>query len=122
MPVQRSDPKVTMLVITTGLVVLHLVFSRPWMLPVAAGAGIIGIFFPRLGMLVEMVWSKLAFALGWVNSRILLGFVFFVILTPIALVRRFWTKDELSLRSKSAGTQWKVRDHTYGPRDLEKPW
>ncbi|MBL7962966.1 MAG: hypothetical protein JNM31_03890 [Flavobacteriales bacterium] len=122
MTAPKSDTKTTMLAITTGFVVLFLIFKLKWMLTVAAVAGLIGLFVPALAALVEKGWLKLAAALGWLNGRILLGLVFFVILTPIALLRKLFGGSKALALQRSTGTHWSVRDHTYAPADLEKPW
>ncbi len=118
-PEDRTDA--SMLAITTGFLVLFLVFHKPWMLLVAVGAGATGLLLPPLARLVHLGWMKLAHMLGWFNGRVLLGLVFFALLTPIALLRRLGRADGLALR-KPKGSLWTVRDHTYTPKDLETPW
>ncbi|MBV6403837.1 MAG: hypothetical protein IT228_06740 [Flavobacteriales bacterium] len=115
----RTDA--SMLAITTGFLVLFLIFHHRWMLIVAVCAGLIGLLVPPLARLVHRGWMKLAHALGWFNGRVLLGAVFFLLLTPIALLRRLGRSDGLALR-KPAGSIWTVRDHTYTAKDLETPW
>jgi len=34
------------------------------------------------------VWMKIGLVLGWINTRIILGFIFFIVVTPIGLLRR----------------------------------
>ena len=62
--------------------------------------------------------------LGAINSRVLLTLVYYLVLTPIALLYRLTHRDPLSLkRADDTGrSYWIVRDHTFGPRDLERPW
>lgn len=117
----KSDPRTTMLVITTGFLGLHLLFDRSWLLTVAFVAGLIGVFSPWLSGKVEWVWHRLAMALGWINGHVLLSLVFFAVLTPIALLRRLGKRDALGIHD-SSNAGWAVRDHAYGPADLEKPW
>ena len=40
-------------------------------------------------------WMKLAEILAWVNTRILLGFVFYVVVTPIAVLMRLLGRDPM---------------------------
>ena len=110
-PEERTDA--SMLAITTGFLVLHFIFHKPWMLVVAVSAGLIGLLLPPLARLVHLGWMKLAMALGWFNGRVLL--------TPIALLRRLGRSEGLALR-KPTGSVWTVRDHTYVAKDLETPW
>ena len=41
---------------------------------------------------------KLGFILGWVNSRIILGLVFIIVLLPIALIMRVIGYDPLKIK------------------------
>jgi len=43
-------------------------------------------------------WTAVGNALGWVNSRIILGVVFYVVVTPIGLVRRWLGRDPMGRR------------------------
>jgi hypothetical protein len=43
-------------------------------------------------------WMGLAHVLGWINTRILLFVIFYVVLTPIAFVRRRMGKDSMRRR------------------------
>ncbi len=67
--------------------------------------------WPRALAPVERGWSLLASALGFINTRILLAFVFFVVLAPIALFMRVIGKDPLERRrDRSRPTYWRTRE------------
>ena len=44
------------------------------------------------------LWMRLGYILGWVNSRIILGLVFLIVLQPIALIMRFLGHDPLKIK------------------------
>jgi hypothetical protein len=55
-------------------------------------------------------WMTFAFALGWVNTRLILGLVFYLIFTPAGLVMKLLGKDPLGLRfDRQATTYWLKR-------------
>ena len=68
---------------------------RGWTLSIAIPFLILGILKPRLLLFPYKGWMALGLALGWINSRIILGMVFLVILQPIALVMRLTSYDPL---------------------------
>ena len=71
---------------------------------------------------IERGWSLLAHALGWINTRILLAFVFFVVLMPVALVMRAVGKDPLERRrDRRRPTYWRTRDPDE-PDRLTRPY
>lgn len=74
----------------------------------------LGTFAPAALRIPSRLWWKLAHALGWVNSRVLLSLLFFLVLTPVGLLFRLIGRDPLSQRGK--GTTWsayprRARDH-----------
>ena len=43
-------------------------------------------------------WMAIGHALAWVNTRIILGLIFYGLFTPMGLVMRWWGRDQLCLR------------------------
>jgi hypothetical protein len=58
---------------------------------------IFGLFFPGLLGPVEWIWMKLALAMGFVMTNVLLTLVFFIAVTLTGLVMRLFGKDSLGL-------------------------
>jgi multisubunit Na+/H+ antiporter MnhG subunit len=73
-------------------------------------------------MLRKLYAAWLAFAeiLGAINIRVLLGALFFLLVTPVACWRRIRGIDNLRLRQfkKSRGSVMENRDHAYTREDL----
>lgn len=94
---------------------------------VVAGTGAamfaLALVSPTAALAVRAGWMKFAAALGWVNSRIILGAFFFLVFTPIALVRRLFVRDPLSLRRGEAGASyWRPHEPKRDPAQYKKPW
>ncbi len=109
------------LVMVLGFLALYFIFGGIWWLRVALGIGIVSLVFPFLGSWIVKGWFKLAEGLGWVNSRILLSIIFFLILTPIALLSRVFNKNSLKLKDDTDSV-FKEINKTYTKKDLEKMW
>lgn len=71
-----------------------------------SAVGILGVAWPRLARPVFVGWMILAFPIGWVVSRVLLGLVFFGLFTPMAAVFRLMGRDELLLRRRRDGSSY----------------
>ena len=56
---------------------------------------ILGLIKPSLLFYPYKVWMKLGHILGWVNSRIILGLVFVIVLQPISLIMKIFNYDPL---------------------------
>ena len=73
---------------------------RFWTLWVSIPTLLIGILSPRILRKPYQAWMRLGYLLGYLNSRIILGIVFIVVLQPIAFVMRLFGYDPL--RSKKS--------------------
>ena len=77
---------------------------RSWTIWVGFLGLIFGLISPNLLKLPYKAWMKLGYLLGWVNSRIILGIIFFIILLPIAIVMRLFGYDPLKNNRKGIYT------------------
>ncbi len=96
----------------------------PYYVSVVAGPALLtgALVWPRALAPVERGWSLLAHALGFINTRILLAFVFFVVLAPIALVMRVIGKDPLERRpDRRRSSYWRTREPAE-PDRLTRPY
>jgi Saxitoxin biosynthesis operon protein SxtJ len=118
----REQRLEAMLVIATGLLVLHLVFKWPALLYAAVIVGLVGVFSDLLSRQVTWLWFKLAEGLGWVNSRILLAVVFFGVLLPVALLARLFGKNAMRHQREPGASYFTERNHRYTADDLRHPW
>ena len=96
-----------------------------WLLPAIAGHGfkawtlwvgvpvlILGLTSPRLLHYPYKGWMVLGHALGWINSHIILGLVFILMLLPISCIMRLTGYDPLRRRRKGEKTYRENRqDH-----------
>ena len=69
-------------------------------------------------------WLGLSRLLGAMVSRVLLALIFFLVVTPVGVIRRAWGSDSLQLKRWKRGDSsvFRRRDHRYGPKDIEKPY
>ncbi|GAB2534597.1 SxtJ family membrane protein [Rufibacter soli] len=59
-------------------------------------------------------WMRFLHGVGVVNTKILLGLIFFGVLTPIAFVYRLFTKKDAKKESNFV-----ERNHSFGAKDFE---
>lgn len=80
-----------------------------------AGAALItlGALAPWILEVPRRLWMKLAEGLSYVSSRIILAIIFFLVLTPIGLIKRATGWDPLQRRSGPLETFW----HPYPARN-----
>jgi glucan phosphoethanolaminetransferase (alkaline phosphatase superfamily) len=76
-----------------------------------------GLIVPPLARAFHRAWMRLAYVLGYVNSRILLFVMFYGIVTPYGLVARLFGRDALSRRGKGRESYWIMREKTKQTRE-----
>ncbi len=84
-----------------------------------AGAGawlVAALVYPKGLAPLYKAWMAFGHVLGWINTRAILGLVFFVIVMPIGLVMRLFGKDPLRLRRSAS--YWIGRDKPLDPQSL----
>jgi len=82
---------------------------RTWCLVVAAVLIVPALVVPAALAPAFRVWMTLGALLGWINTRIVLGIVFFVVITPIAVVLRLAGRDAMQRAFDRAATTYRVR-------------
>jgi hypothetical protein len=118
------------LVFAGGLIVffgllLPWIFERPWPLWPWIGAGVFaatGLVLPAVLRPVFYVWMKLGHVLGWINTRIILGLVFFIMFAPVALLLRILGKDPLHRKLEDGVGTYRVASEKLPRERMEKPF
>ena len=82
---------------------------RAWTLWIGVPGLLIGLTAPRLLHYPYKSWMSLGHFLGWVNSHIILGLVFILVLQPIAYIMRLTGYDPLRTKQKGKKTYREIR-------------
>lgn len=77
---------------------------RVWALALAVLLIAPALVFPAVLKPLHRVWMKLGEILGWINTRLILGAIFFGVVTPMGLIRRLLGKDSMG-RQRSADAE-----------------
>lgn len=89
---------------------------------ISASFLLISLIAPGLLGYFYIICMKLAFVLGWVNTRVLLCFVFYLIFSPIGLIMRLFRVDLLDRRINQASkSYWKKKlNKEFSEEDCQK--
>ncbi len=102
------------------------IFHKPWpMWPWIVGGILIflGLLLPKILGPIHWVWMKFAEALGWVNSRILLSIVFYLIFTPIGWLMRLSKKDPMQNHESHDPDSFRINIPTkIEPEEMKHPF
>lgn len=111
------------IIIATALLILSIVFKwEQGFIVFAVLVLLLAILLPVLFTPVSRIWFKLARFAEKIFSFLILVLVFYVVLTPVSLLRSVFTKnDSLQLRKfkKYRQSVFQQRDHTFQPADMD---
>lgn len=82
-----------------------------WALGTAIAFFVISLIIPRMLRPLNLLWFRFGLLLHKIISPLIMGLVFFLVVTPIAFVMRLSGKDLLNLRfDPQASSYWIKRD------------
>ena len=79
---------------------------KNWSIIVSIIFLILGLINSRLLSPLNNLWFKFGIYLGKIISPIIMGIIFFLVVTPIGLIMKILKKDLLNLRYNSKKTYW----------------
>jgi hypothetical protein len=83
---------------------------------------LLGLYAPRSLTLVYRGWLAAGQVLGKINTKILLGIVFFGVVTPIAVVMRALRKDSLQRRFDPTLATYRIGRSERDGSHLHRPY
>jgi hypothetical protein len=107
-------------------IVIPWAFSRaipkwPWV--IGAAFLVLGILYPQFLSVVCRLWLKMGALIAVANVRVLLTFVFFLVLSPVGiLLKVFGRKDPLNLRYSDQESYRLVRPVKKRPKHMNNPF
>jgi hypothetical protein len=102
-----------------GVIALWPVFDggrmRAWAAAVAAFFFIAGLLMPPVLQPLNRLWFLFGAALHRIVSPLIMGLLFYLTVTPIALIMRIVGKDPLRLKFDRAARSYWIERHPAGP-------
>ena len=73
---------------------------------------VLGLINSKLLTPLNKLWFKFGILLGNIIAPIIMGIVFFFVVTPTGLIMRFFRKDILKLKKNTSDSYWINKDDT----------
>ena len=119
--------------LTTGAIVVVLFAAFfPWVFDAATMpiwpwilAGLLwvpALLMPSVLRLVYTTWMKIGHGIGWVNTRIILGVLFYILVLPMGLIMRLFGKDPMTRKLDKSVSSYRVKSVSEPKDRLEKPF
>ncbi len=109
-----KPPYTDLYLVALGFGLLSLLFKNPYLL-IGSGSALAACLHPVSAAAAAKIWKKAGKAVGWVNSQVLLTTLFFIFITPLAIIFRLSHK-----KNKQAASTWKTTEAE--GTDFTKPW
>ena len=115
--------------VTGGLIAAIFGLLLPWIWdfawpiwPWAVGAVLAtwGLIAPATLRPLYHYWMKFAEVVGRFNTKVLLGFVFYAMITPVGLFVRFFRRDPMARKFDASAESYRVP--AAGTNDMEVPY
>ena len=108
------------------LILLIVLYIRQpgWLVLFAMAALVLTMVWPPVFTPLAKIWFGFSHFLGTIVSKIILSLVFFLIVTPMGLIRKAFGADPMKAKlwKKGEGSVLVDRDHLYTKEDIEKPY
>ena len=96
----------------------------PWQFYVSGIGLVLNIAVPIVLYPIYKGAIFIAHYLGWFNTRLILGIIYFLVFTPIAILFKITRKDLLDRKlDKSAASYWNIREKkVFDPQSVENQY
>lgn len=118
--------------LTTGIIVALLfglllpwIFSRPilrWPWGVSSVLIIWALIAPGTLKIVYNIWMRIGLALGWVNTKIVLGIVFYLVFTPMGILMKMFREDPMRRKIDDGAISYRCASVKQPKEHMERPY
>ncbi len=85
---------------------------RLWATVLGGSLVLLGIVAPSLLRHPYRAWMALAYVLGWINTRLILGVVYYLVFTPVSLGMRLLGKDPMNRKLDPNARSYRTQSET----------
>ncbi len=120
--IEKQSPYKTVLLLATVGMCFYFFNNKILFLYLSCSLGVLSLLSLKLANSIHWLWVKFAWVLSLIVPKIILGLVFYLVLTPLAwLSKRMNASDPLQLKRRE-GTIYRQVDKVFEKADFNKPW
>ena len=118
---QAKDTGMAMVLIC---LIIYLIWGKEQLILVATTFLILNMVWSDAYLPVAKIWLGFSHLLGTIISKFLLSILFFVLVTPVGIIRSLGRADSLQLKQwkKNNGSVFMFRNHTYSEKYINNPY
>lgn len=92
----------------------------PWLIAIILS--LCSLVQPLILRPVYKIWMAIGGLLGWINTRIILGLVFYLVVTPMGLIMRLLGKDPMHRKFIGELSSYRTQSKQHVKQHMEKPF
>ena len=81
-----------------------------------------GVLLPDTLFVVYKYWLKFGHVAGWVNTRIILGILFYLVFCPVGVVLKIMRKDPMNRKLVGSDKSYRVISNDIKRSHIERPY
>ncbi len=93
-----------------------------WLLGIGALLILLGVAVPFLLKYPYILWMKIGEVLGWINTRIILGVIFYLLITPIGIIKKIFGTDSMRRKLDKDAITYRTPSDTRQPTHMSNPF
>ncbi len=100
-------------------------FNKPWPLwpwYITGVLAVLALLLPMVLVPVYKIWMKFGLVMGFINTRIILGIVFYLVFTPVAFILKILRKDPMQRKLKKDSQSYRVKSIDNDINHMENPY
>ena len=122
--ISRYQARDTGMALVLILLIIGLLLEDLLYIKIATITLIVSMTIPLFFKYVAVLWLGFSHLVGQVVSKVLLSLIFYLVLTPVGLIRKLLGYDSLKLKQfkKSTESVMQFRNITFTNNDIDKPY
>ena len=92
----------------------------PWIVGVVLAA--LGLTVPIIIKPIYIIWMTIGYYLGWINTRIILSIMFYLLILPVGLIMRLLGKDPMARNMPKEQESYRVQSIEQDKKHVERPY
>jgi len=118
----KKDTQSDFALVSALLILISAVSAYPVFARIGVSLLLLLVLLPSAARLLASLWMFFTQWLGFINARILLSLVWFIMLLPISLIYRIFVKDLRFNPKAPADSNFVDKNKLNGKKDLENMW
>ena len=104
------------------LPLLHGRSSRLWPWAVLVALVGLGLVAPNALKPIYIIWMRFGLLVSRITTPLILGIIFFILITPLALIKRFFGRDAMTRNFDGSAPSYRIKSVQKEAKNLERPF